>query len=499
MVLRFLYAIVFLVPAIPAESQMTAPIQISFNPKKTYQTIRNFAASDAWSAQFVGLWPEEKKNTMADWLFSMDTLPNGNPKGIGLSMWRFNIGAGSAEQGRESGIRDPWRRAAELTSDSPRAVAQKWFIKAAKERGVQQFLGFFNSPPVRLTRNGKAFAVGGKSNIDSSNYRSFAQYAWDAIRNVEQSAGIAVNFISPVNEPQWDWSDGGQEGNPYNNTEMAGIVRSFDSLFQEKKLATKILVTESGSYKYLLRHDDKPGRGDQIHDFFRPTSVNYIGNLPSVAKTIAGHSYFTTSPYPQAIALRNNIRNRIDSIPNLELWQSEYCILGDNAGEINGNKKDLGMDAALYLAKVIHADLVEANAAAWQWWTAISAYNYKDGLIYIDKNATDGNFSDSKMLWALGNYSRFIRPGMKRIAVDSVANQDIKVAAFSKGPKKETVLVIINTSDVAKEIVFANGKQKGFKNIRAYITDSSNNLSPINLQSGLFAIPPNSIVTLVVK
>ena len=37
--------------------------------------------------------------------------------------------------------------------------------------------------------------------------------------------------------------------------------------------------------------------------------------------------------------------------------------------------------------------------------------------MYVDKNKIDGEFSDSKLLWALGNYSRFIRPEAKRIKV----------------------------------------------------------------------------------
>ena len=86
-------------------------VTINIDLSKTHQTINNFSASDAWSCQFVGNWPDEKRNKIADLLFSMDTLKDGSPKGIALSMWRFNIGAGSAEQGPESGIKDEWRRA----------------------------------------------------------------------------------------------------------------------------------------------------------------------------------------------------------------------------------------------------------------------------------------------------------------------------------------------------------------------------------------------------
>ena len=55
-----------------------------------------FSASDAWSMQFIGLWPEEKQNQVADWLFSTENDANGQPKGIGLSLWRFNVGSHSS-------------------------------------------------------------------------------------------------------------------------------------------------------------------------------------------------------------------------------------------------------------------------------------------------------------------------------------------------------------------------------------------------------------------
>ncbi|HLO37756.1 MAG TPA: glycoside hydrolase, partial [Lacibacter sp.] len=87
------------------------PVKISININKQFQVIENFGASDAWACQFAGLWPDEKKNAIADLLFSTDTFSDGSPKGIGLSQWRFNIGAGSTQQGESSGIRDEWRRA----------------------------------------------------------------------------------------------------------------------------------------------------------------------------------------------------------------------------------------------------------------------------------------------------------------------------------------------------------------------------------------------------
>src|SRR5690554_6232948 len=80
-------------------------ITLTFNDEA--QTIHSFGASDCWTAKFVGGWADEsKKNQVADYLFSMDTLGNGSPAGIGLTLWRFNIGGGSLEQGTASGITD---------------------------------------------------------------------------------------------------------------------------------------------------------------------------------------------------------------------------------------------------------------------------------------------------------------------------------------------------------------------------------------------------------
>ena len=43
----------------------TAPVVVRIDAAHPAQTIANFAASDAWSCQFVGLWPAAKKEAIA--------------------------------------------------------------------------------------------------------------------------------------------------------------------------------------------------------------------------------------------------------------------------------------------------------------------------------------------------------------------------------------------------------------------------------------------------
>jgi O-glycosyl hydrolase len=483
--------VIFLCLSFAGKGQDATAIRIDTG--RVYQVIDNFGASDAWSCQFIGGWPEAKKNEMADWLFSMDTAKDGRPKGIGLSLWRFNIGAGSAEQAAASGIRDEWRRAADMLNGG--SAGQLWFLGAARQRGVRQFLGFLNSPPVGLTRNGKAYAAtAGQSNIDPSRYHAFAAYTVNVVKHIRKAAGIDLDYLSPVNEPQWDWSDGGQEGCPYSDEEVYGVVKALSGAFRSGGVHTRILIPEAGHLKYLLTDGDKPGKGNQIDAFFRKSSPFFVGGLYNVSKIAAGHSYFSTSPLQAGIELRRKLAVQIGTqgVGGLRYWQSEYCILGDNDGEINGNKRDTGMDAALYLARVIHTDLVEGRAAAWQWWLAISPYDYKDGLIYVDRQKEDGNYYDSKKLWALGNFSRFVRPGMRRVEVTLRGGTDSLLAsAYKDGMSK--VVVFVNCSQADRVV---DGGLYG----TMYTTSTTENLQKHVISWGeKVVVPARSVSTLVMK
>ena len=81
-----------------------ADMTFDVDTSREYQTIDNFGASDAWSMWMIGEMPDQTQSRVARWLFSSATDSLGNPDGIGLSIWRYNIGAGSAEQGDASQI-----------------------------------------------------------------------------------------------------------------------------------------------------------------------------------------------------------------------------------------------------------------------------------------------------------------------------------------------------------------------------------------------------------
>ncbi len=154
---------------------------------------------------------------------------------------------------------------------------------------------------------------------------------------------------------------------------------------------------------------------------------------------------------------RQTLRTKLNQYPGLGYAMTEYCILVGGDSYIPsqyrgyGNGRDLGIDPALWVARVIHYDLIVAEASDWQWWLAVSAYNYKDGLVYVSKGDADGRYSASKMLWAMGNFSRFIRPGMKRVVVSRSDNatpeavvEDLMVSAYQRQEDGTVVLVFVN-------------------------------------------------------
>ena len=482
--------------------------KINLDLQKEFQTMHSFGASDCWSIAMVGKYfPQAKKNKMAEWLFSQELDAQGNPKGIGLSMWRFNIGAGSAEQGIESKINNEWRRAESFYSegvwDWKKQEGQQFFLQAAKKYGVPYTLGFLNSSPVQMTQNGLAIGSGklGEWNFNPDKINDWTDFLYQV------SAHFKFNYLSPFNEPQWDWGPGkngkaSQEGTPINNADMAWAVRKLAGQFESKGLKTSIVIPEAGQIDYLYQKNSNRKnvqQDNQIETFFSPTSPHYLGDLKSVEKLVCGHSYFTTSPESLLVKKRNDLHREAE-LYKVGYWQSEYCILGDNAGEIKGGGVDLGMKTALYVADVIHSDLVNAHAASWSWWLSVSANDFKDGLIYIfnkdqkgekDANKYDADLFDSKLLWAMGNFSRFIRPNMKRIEVN-IDQQNCKISGFKD--KNQLILVLVNQGETFEADL---PELKKYKKVKSYITSETLNLAFKSVKSKEIQVPKQSIVTLV--
>jgi len=507
------------------ESRTDAPekgvdINLTAHWNETHQTLNGFGASDAWTFQSLGDWAPEKKERIADLLLSRETDKQGHPRGIGLSIWRFNIGAGSAEQGAASGIENSGRRVegflqgiqdGELVFDWSKQREERRFLRLAKERGVPTVIGFVNSPPVEMTRNGKAFGNGGgTANLADDHYDDFARFLAEVAKHFREN-GLGFDYVSPVNEPQWNWSrDDNQEGSPYTNAEFQRLVEILNDTLSARGLPTRIELPETAQIDYLYKSGtDRPDRDDQIGFFFEEYELHHRSH---VAPKVAAHSYFTTWPLDELIEKRERVAEQIQSVdPALEYGMSEYCILADNE-EIEGPGRDLGMDPALYVARVIHVDLTVANASSWQWWRGASGGDYKDGLVYLNRGTKE--ILESKLLWGLGNYSRFLRPGAVRVEVTRSdettlldrAKSGLLASAYQAADGERVVFVLVNQSGASKRVrLRAEESPVPIDTWQPYVTRESTvkaldrDLEPVSEigRGDPVTIPPKSIVTLI--
>ncbi|SHE53535.1 O-Glycosyl hydrolase [Mariniphaga anaerophila] len=502
-------------------------INITTNPKVEYQEIDGFGASDAWRAQFVGKnWPIEKRNYIADLLFSQEFDERGNPKGIGLSLWRFYLSAGSAEQGDSSLIgskENPWRRGECFLSedgsyDWSKHEGQRWFLNAAKARGVEKLLAFTNSPPVFYTKNGQGFAPKGEIhlNLKPGRMDDYVKYMADVMDHFN-SKGIFFDYLSPINEPQWNWDGNSQEGTPALNEEMHALVLYLSKELSSRNLETQIVIGEAGTIGHAsidMETLGMPlhGRDNQAAFFFGKESPFYIGNLPNVEKTISAHSYQSVWPIDYQVESRSLVNSALKQAnPDLGYWMSEYCILQKNDEITSGGKRDLTMETALYVARIMHHDMVLTNAKSWQWWTAITQVDFKDGLVYLDDGSEgetgkmgghveslryDGVVRESKLLWAIGNYSRFIRPGMVRVKCELSEEQSavngLLASAYKNSGNGDLVYVLTNLSE--KEITLDFGENR---KAHTYTTDKQQNMGFTSQKLNKLRLPARSVVTVL--
>lgn len=508
----------------------TLAIALSLGPLATAQTvftidvaspqqqIQHFGASDAWSMQWMGTWPEAEQQKVADWLFSSELDATGKPIGIGLSIWRFNLGAGSAEQGDSSQIKPLTRTECVLRPDGSydwtRQQAQRQFLKMAKDRGVPYILAFCNSAPVQFTQNGLATNTGrgGTINLRPDCYDDFALYLANAVRGIEEHDGVHIDYVSPLNESDghWNWQGPKQEGSPATNREVARVARELGRALRKQKLNTQILINESSDYRCLIgTHVADWQRGNELKAFFCKDSADtYVGNVHNLPHLIGAHSYWTNTPIPFMRDIRLQVRDACRDL-GIKFWQTEICIMGNDEEIGGGSPYDYSMKTALYVARVIHHDLVFANAESWSWWRAAGG-DYRDGLIRVFSNDgwKTGFAVDSKLLWALGNYSRFVRPGATRYDIATTVDGAAVPEGFNdpygvmcsayRNADGRWVIVAINYSEDLKPVTFksSDGKAHSWKLYRTSDV-SAESLAPVGTSDGRATLAPRSITTFV--
>jgi hypothetical protein len=109
----------------------------------------------------------------------------------------------------------------------------------------------------------------------------------------------------------------------------------------------------------------------------------------------------------------------------------------------------------------------------------------------------DGAVRESKLLWVLGNYARFIRPGAVRVECEVVPTSsyvDGVLASAYRGASGELIAVIVNLS--GQEVECDLGRE-GIAEV--YTTFASANLEKSRQKADEVKVPARGVSTCVMK
>ena len=456
-------------------------MNIKIQPQKKYQTFKSIGASGAWWAQIVGGWShideasgKPVRDRIAELLYNKET-------GIGMGVYRYNIGAGSKHSGKGE-YSQPARateffETAEGQYDWSRDANAVYMMKKCVENGADEVIFFVNSPIERLTKNGLAHNKKHQlfhENISPKNYKAFAKYCLDVTEHFVNE-GVPIKYLSPVNEPIWVWN-GGQEGCFYRPKSVKKVFKVFAKEIEKYSTLKKVMLSgaESGDLRW-----------------FNKTYTRQLLNDKKVTSRLDGvdvHSYCLPLPLPITIPFLND---RLGFVKRFRKWMDKYYpgvpVVMSEWTHMQGGR-DSGMDSALVTARTMYEDFTLLNVVSWQHWIAVSEVDYCDGLIYINLDTKD--FEITKRYYVTGNFSKYIRTGAQRIEAQS-DDSDVLVTAFKQG--NETVLVVINNSDKEKDVSLPTENE-----VLLSVTDKNHSLFESKVSPREVKISPKSVTTMVI-
>lgn len=417
----------------------------------TYQTIDGFGASDWGTAESI-------TSPQADLYFSSSS-------GVGLDFVRH---LGNEE-----------------CNDT---ISDQTTLQEAVARGAQVWVTM-QSPPVSMKSSGATCSTG---SLPSGNYSAYASYIVTWIQRL-QADGIPVYAISPVNEP--DEADPGYGDYSPNNigafqftpAEIDAFVPILHSALVAAGLSTKIIIAEEGQW-----FDTS---GAPSYSNYPSTCMADSGCGPYVS-ILGAHGYgYYPNPnvgYYNVDACCSVVSPAPESTSTGQLWQSEVSQSG-SSNAFNGTIAD-----ALVWATNIHNYLTVANVTGWMYWMLYGNtwYNDNEGL-------TDENGVVATRLYAIGQWSKFVRPGWVRIGATATPVGGVLVTAFNQTSSGSFAIVAVNNNSSNTSVTFnLSGFPASPSSVVPWITSGSLNLAQqtnVSVDNGSFAyaLPSNSITTFV--
>ena len=305
--------------------------------------------------------------------------------------------------------------------------------------------------------------------------------------------GARFDYISPFNEPDNDFGDCGQEGMQVTPDQRDDIVRALGAEQRARHQKTSVIADESSQTTQFVSEVpqwiSQPGTAQYVsalaHHTYNNPSDGQLGNV-----------YETARRRQEVLGQRDLLlRQGLDGLePGVRPDHRQRP--ADVADHLQGLRElaRLGVPVVGGPAPAATAPPPDARQNDVGW---------NDGLIYYDPDyATNGNqkLYFTKRYYALGQYSKFVKPGSVRHPVTG-APSGVQVTATFLGGNWTLVVNNLNKSAQAVSVQLPSG---GVTASGAYRTSASENLVAVGLPtvSGATAslnLPAQSITTYVFR
>lgn len=425
-------------------------MKINLENVKKLQTLKGWGTSACWWSQYCG--DEKTQNEIASLLYG--------DEGLKLNIYRYNVGGGTDEENFR--VKDPWRRTESFMLYDREKEETSWDFSRDKNAvemmrkclalgNIDTLVLFANSPHYSQTSTGQASGslLYHTCNIPKSKYREFVDYFLDVTEHF-LNEGFPVNYISPINEPQWKW--GGsyvwQEGCHYETEEVIEILHLFAQEIIRRKLPVKLYTPESGEFL-----------GKTIEYF---DAILGDEEIMKVLGVFAFHSYHSDDNPEIRYEFYDKL---VKPHPEIRFDMSEWCELPNKSHTKN-------FKGALITARIIGQDMIYTKSESWTAWVAVNGISIKeDGFDYSDAMmSASPDFSKwyiNERYYALAHYSKYIPVGSAALDIGfrpENGKNDFNYYAFNT-PNDETVLVVVNECE--NKDVEITGNYKNMKIIES--------------------------------
>jgi glucuronoarabinoxylan endo-1,4-beta-xylanase len=285
--------------------------------------------------------------------------------------------------------------------------------KRAVELGATVYASPWN-PPSTMGET-----VNGKRHLKTSMYADYANHLNSFVTYMKNN-GVNLYAISVQNEPDYgDWTQ-------WSAQEIVTFLKQNASVIQ-----TKVIAPESFQYRKVM--------SDPILN-----DATALANMDILGAHLYG-TQVRDFPYPLFK----------EKGAGKELWMTEVYTDSKNDADL--------WPMALDVATNIHNAMVEAEFNVYTWWYIRRSY----GMI-------KENGQISKRGWCMAQYTKFVRPGFKRVDATKSPTTNVYVSAYKGGD--QLVIVAVNTNTSSKTLTFSlNGAR--VTEFTQYTTSSSKNLA----------------------